>query len=117
MNIQYKTGKLQRDCTEYRRARKEFGEEVAKRLHKAVNFIEQAESLMDVRKFTPFHFHALTQNLKGLCAIDLGRKLGFRLLVRPLEADGSAATNERIFSSNAIEIINIEFEEVSNHYE
>lgn len=116
MNIHYKNDKLHRSCTEYRRAKKEFGEEVAKRLHRAVNFIEQAESLMDVRNFAPFHFHALTQDRKGFCAIDLGRRIGFRLLVRPLEADGTCATNERIFSADAIELIDIDFEEVSNHY-
>lgn len=117
MEVTYRNAQVKKACTDYKKATKLYNKDVAEKLQKAINFIDAAESLMDVRNFPPFHFHQLKGDKKGYCAIDLGRRLGFRLLVVPLEADGQPCANTRIFSSAAVEIIAIEIEEVSNHYE
>jgi proteic killer suppression protein len=116
MQINYKSSKLQELCSDIRKATKAFNADVAEKLLYAVNFIEMAESLMDVRNYPPFHFHQLKNNKKGLCSIYLGKKLGYRLLVIPL-LNGEKATPEEIFGSKAVEIKIIKIEEVSNHYE
>ena len=116
MKIIYKTKKLQEECQDIRKATKAFNSNVAEKLISAINYIESAESLIDVRNYPPFHFHQLKFDKKEYCSIYLGKKLGYRLLVIPL-LNGKPATSEEIFSSTAIEIKIVKIEEVSNHYE
>ena len=116
MQINYKSPKLQELCSDMRKATKAFNSDVAEKLLSAVNFIESAENLLDVRNYPPFRFHQLKNDKKGLCSIYLGKKLGYRLLVIPL-LNGEKATPEEIFGLKAVEIKIIKIEEVSNHYE
>ena len=116
MNIEYKNSRLQKDCTDYKRAVKQYNSEVADRLHAAINFIEAAENISAVVKYPPFHFHPLKRDRKGFFAIDLGRKIGFRLIVRPKKGE-CYATVEEIYGDTASEIVLVRLEEVTNHYE
>ena len=116
MEILYKNQKLKEQCTDIRKATKAFNSNVAEKLISVINYIESAESLMDIRNYAPLHFHQLKHDKKEYCSIYLGKKLGYRLLVIPL-LNGKPATPEEIFSSTAIEIKIIKIEEVSNHYE
>jgi proteic killer suppression protein len=117
LNIRYKNEKLSSECKDFRKAKKHYGDKVAGKLHEVIEFIEAAESLRDIRNFPPFHFHDLKGNKSGLYTIDLGRKLGFRLIIKPLDSQGSPCHNDVIFSVRVIEIVTISVEEVSNHYE
>lgn len=117
MEIRYKTKQLKNVCEKLGKAKKEFGADVAEKLFSAIDFIEAAPSIIDVRNYQPFHFHPLQGNKKGEYAIDLGRKLGFRLILKPLNSDGTFSNNEQIYSAKAIEIVVILLEEVSNHYD
>ena len=117
MEIRYKKKELKSICENYGKAKKEFGADVAEKLFSAIDFIEAAQSIVDVRNYSPFHFHSLKGDKNGQYAIYLGRKLGFRLIVKPLNIDGAFSNNEQIYSTKAIEIVVILFEEVSNHYE
>lgn len=116
MQVNYKSSKLQGLCTDIRKATRALNLNVAEKLIAAVNYIESAESLMDVRNYPPFNFHQLKNDKRGVYSIYLGKKLGYRLLVIPL-LNGEIATPEEIFGSKAIEIKVIKIEEVSNHYE
>lgn len=116
MEILYRTKDLKALCKDIRKATKAFNANVAEKLISAINYIESAENLMDIRNYAPFHFHQLKHDKKEYCSIYLGKKLGYRLLVIPL-LNGNPATPEEIFSSTAIEIKIIKIEEVSNHYE
>lgn len=118
MEISYKTEKLRSVCNDLRKAKKAYGEKVAEKLYSAINYIELAESLIDVRCYPPFHFHPLKGSRSNEYAIDLGRKLGFRLILKPLGKDGTASSNIQIYNdAAAIEIVVVQLEEVSNHYE
>ncbi|MGL5206596.1 MAG: type II toxin-antitoxin system RelE/ParE family toxin [Acidaminococcaceae bacterium] len=117
MEIRYKKKELKNICENYKKVKKEFGADVAEKLFSAIDFIEAAPSIADVKNYPPFHFHPLQGNKKGEYAIDLGRKLGFRLILKPLNSDGTFSNNEQIYSAKAIEIVVILLEEVSNHYD
>lgn len=117
MEIKYKTSKTEEHCTNLKKAQKKYGEAVAEKLHGAINFIESASNLKDVREHLPFRFHDLKGDREKACAIDLGRKIGWRLLVVPLKENGSFCTNDEIFGEYAVCIKIIRIEEVSNHYE
>lgn len=116
MNIIYNNEKVKDYCTNMKKAQKAFNSQVALKLHAAVNQIEAAPNIRDVINFPPHHFHLLKGDRKGRCAIDLGRKLGFRLIVRPKKGEEFAAPEE-IFGADALTIVDIQFEEVTNHYE
>lgn len=115
MHINYHNKSVQEVCTDARKAKKKYGAPVADKLLSTITFIEAAETLLDVRDFPVYHFHALKGELKKLYAIDLGRKLGWRLIVRPMMGD-RPATNEEIFGREVVKIQIIEVKEVSNHY-
>ena len=117
MQIEYKKDSLKSICTDFNKATKKYNILVAEKLIATINYIENAATLIDVRNYAPFNFHDLKGNKEGLYAIDLGRKLGYRLIVKPFLINCSPAQITDIFSSNAINIKIIKIEEVSNHYE
>ena len=117
MEIRYKTKQLKNVCEKLGKDKKDFGADVAEKLFSAIDFIETAASVVDVRNYPPFHFHPLQGDKKGDFAIDLGRRLGFRLIVRPVNNNGTFSNKEQVYGVKAVEIIAILFEEVSNHYE
>lgn len=112
MQITYANNKVEKQCTELKRAKKDFPAKVANKLFKLIDFIEAAESLEDVISFPPYRFHNLKGNKKGLYALDIdGKKGKYRLLVSFAEED-----TDQVFS-NSMSIEAIILEEVSNHYE
>lgn len=111
MNIQYHNNKIEKSCTNYKFAKKQYNEKIADRLFKAINFIEEAESLKSVIEYRPFHFHDLNRDRKGEYAIDIGsRRDGYRLILMFYE------TKDEVFN-NAVNITEIIFKEMGNHYE
>lgn len=112
MQVQYNDIKTAKQCMNFKQAQRDFCDIVAKKLHKLINFIENAGSLSEVISFPSYNFHALKGKRKGQYALDIsGRKSSYRLIVCFDQFD-----NELIFSNpESIKIIQIE--EVSNHYE
>lgn len=118
MEIRYKTARLKAICHDKKKATKEYGNLVAEKLFSAINFIESTNNLIDVRCYPPFHFEDLKGNRFGEYSISLGRKLGFRLILKPLNGNGTVCNNTQVYNdAAAIEIVVVQFEEVSNHYE
>lgn len=112
MHIEYKNGKVMRQCTVLSQAKKDFPGKVPVKLLKLINFIEAADNLYSVINNQIFNFHDLKGNKEGLYAIDIdGRKSSYRLLV-----SFEDASNEQVFS-NSVLIEDIIIKEVSKHYE
>lgn len=116
MEIAYKNKPIQTVCEDYKKAARKYNTLVADKLHAALNFIQAAENIRDVAKYPPFHFHDLKGDRAGCFAMDLGRRLGYRLIVRP-KLKGRYAAPEEVFGTEALEIVVIQLEEVTNHYE
>lgn len=112
MDIVYKNDTVEKQCTELRRAKKDFPEKVANKLLKRVNFLSAADNLESVLNNPILRFHALKGKLSGLYAIDIdGKRSSYRLIVC-----FDDYSKELIFeNSKSIEIIKIT--EVSKHYE
>ena len=116
MEICYKSRRVMKLCTDYKIAKRELGDLVAEKLMSAINFIENAISLMDVANYPPFHFHELRGRRQGTYSIDLGRRLGFRLILEPINGDGEIVKDDKgFYHFERIKIVQIL--EVSNHYE
>ena len=117
INIEYRSSKLQKHCSDYCLAKKDFGVEVADKLLSLINFLDNAKNLMDIAVMRIYHLHPLERKRKGQFALDLGRRLGWRLIVIPLDDEGNRW--------NTTDDVNIIYKstsailvwEVTNHYE
>lgn len=116
MKIYYDNKNIKKLCNDYRYARKKLGKDVADKLHMALQFIDAAVCLVDIKNMITFRLHPLKGNRKGTYAIDLGRKTGFRLILIPVDLDGNMWTTENdIVIYNSTDTIILL--EVSKHYE
>ncbi|MEG1132726.1 MAG: type II toxin-antitoxin system RelE/ParE family toxin [Romboutsia sp.] len=116
MDIIYDNKTVEKQCTNYTAAQKKLNKQVAEKLHSAINFIDNSTCLMDIKNMPMYRLHALRGDRKGSYAIDLGKRLGYRLIIVPLDNSKNRwdTTDEnKIFKSTKI-ILALE---VTNHYE
>ena len=118
MQIRYTNSKVENVCTSLKEAKKKCSDNIPEKLHAAINFIENASSITDVINYIPFHFHHLKGSRMGQYAIDIGgRTSGWRLIMIPIGNNGNACSNDEVYGKNAINIVIVQLEEVTNHYE
>lgn len=101
MQIMYKNETAKKQfCSEYKKKWR-YPEQVKKKLEAVENYIRNAESLMDVANYPPFHF----EHLKG-----------YRVTMIPCDNDGNEIVEGDILAQcKMIKIVKVT--EVSNHYE
>lgn len=114
--VGYGNNKTRKLCSDSKQAKKVLGELVAEKLFAAINFIESASTLNDVASFPTYHLHQLSGDKKDLFAMDLGRKLGFRLIIKP-DPPLNREEDKLEFNSKCSVVKCIIVLEVSNHYE
>ncbi|MFA5007589.1 MAG: hypothetical protein WC509_09050 [Candidatus Izemoplasmatales bacterium] len=116
MRIVYRTKQDERLCCDFAYARRRLGDDVAKRLMKAIDFAEAADALADFVHVPQFRFHPLKHTETHRFAIDLVKTSGMRLLLTALDGDGRPVVKE-----TALDVLLVECDfavaEVSNHYE
>lgn len=116
MDILYDNKKLEKSCKDIKNAKKLYNVQVAEKLHGTINYLENAVSLLDVKNIPFYHLYSLEGKRKGTWAIDLGRKLGYRLIIKPLDEhkqEWEIKDENQIYKSTKI----ILAMEVTNHYE
>lgn len=116
MKIYFKNKAVERQCTNYSYAKKKYNVVVADKLFLAIGYIQGVETFEDIMKYPPFRLHPLDGDRKGKYAIDLGKKIGFRLIIEPLDEEENPLGKEK-----DIEIIKrctkiVLVVEVTNHY-
>ena len=89
---------------------------VAEKLHSLINVLESVDSLDDIQKMHIYNIHPLQGDREGQYALDLGRRLGFRLIIIPLNQDGGEWKEKDINAIYKATKIVLAWE-VSNHYE
>ena len=95
MEVRYKTKKIEKLCTKLTYAKKELPKEVAEKLMSHMNFIEQATCFSDIIAYPPFKFHKLHGDRKDEYALDIGRQLGYRIIIEPLDENNKSLKNEK----------------------
>ncbi|MEA5073419.1 MAG: type II toxin-antitoxin system RelE/ParE family toxin [Eubacterium aggregans] len=117
MDIQYHDKKIEKLCNDYKKSKKQLGECVAEKLHMALNFMANAENLNDIAQMPTYHLHPLIGDRGGHFAMDLGRRLGYRLILIPVDENNNKWTDfsqlDIIYKSTSTIILL----EVTNHYE
>jgi proteic killer suppression protein len=116
LEIQFSNQKSRKQCTISSVAQKAFGEIVAEKLMMAIEFMESAENLKDIQVMPQYNLHLLKGKRKDQYAMDLGRRLGFRIILVPLDKNGKHVKNSDE-SKLMVESVNVKIEEVGMHYE
>lgn len=111
MNIEFKTKKLQKECTMINVASKQHGENLARRIIRILYGIQAAECLSDLSPLPPMRCHRLKGDLKQMLAIDLEHK---RLILRAIDEKGNFLDLDKVKFS---QICNVKIMEVSKHYD
>ena len=97
MQILYKNETAKKQfCSEYKKKWR-YPEQVKKKLEATENFIRNAESLMDVANYPPFHFEHLKGDRKDEWSIRLGNT-GYRVTMIPCDNDGNKITEGDILA-------------------
>lgn len=115
MNILYKNKFAEKQfCSRYKKKWK-YPEQVRKKLEAAENYMINADSLMDVANYLPFHFERLRGNRKDEWSIRLGNT-GYRVTMIPCdENENEILEGDILANCKMIKIVKVT--EVSNHYE
>lgn len=117
MQINYKKEKIRKQCEDFKQAKKDFPIDIAKGIHKAINFIINSKNLDDIIHFVPFRFHDLKGDRKGEYAIDIkGKARGYRMVILPQDNSGEYITDNDIVFGDSKSITILEIKEVGNHY-
>lgn len=123
MEVIYATGRVEKQCTSLKEAKKLFGGDamLANSLLARVNALRQADNIRDIVVQPAFHFHKLEnkgrRKLEGLFAIDVkSRREQWRIIIEPLDE------NKQPYQPCNIDEISeyvriVEIAEVSRHYE
>ena len=116
IEIQYHNSKTKKLCQDYKKAKKELNVEVAEKLHSLINMLESVENLYDIHQMRSYNLHPLCGDREGQYALDLGRRLGYRLVIKPLDENGKVWNEKDINIIYKATKIIIAWE-VTNHYE
>lgn len=115
MNILYKNKFAEKQfCSRYKKKWK-YPEQVRKKLEAAENYMINADSLIDVANYLPFHFERLRGDRKDEWSIRLGNT-GYRVTMIPCdENENEILEGDILANCKMIKIVKVT--EVSNHYE
>lgn len=117
MDIVYKNKTVEKQCTNLKKAKKEFGNYGEDVIGK-INLIESMPVFRDVMNYIPFHCHQLSGQQKNFWAIDVkGRKCSLRIIIVPLNEDRQIVIADDDFANTCKSLSIVLIEEVSNHYE
>ena len=116
MEVKYASEHLNKLCHQKKYALKHLEEKVAKKLIANINYCENAaESLLDIKQYTAFHFHDLNgKEYENQWVIYVGRT-GYRIHFIPLDENGNEIKKGEVIPQiKSIKIMRVM--EVSNHY-
>ena len=116
IEVQYHNSKVKKLCQDYKKAKKELNVEVAEKLHSLIDVLDSADNLWDINQMRIYKLHPLHGDREGQYALDLGRRLGFRLIIIPLDENGNEWNEKDINIVYRATKIVIAWE-VTNHYD
>lgn len=119
LKIEYKNKGVQEYCTLLKKAKRKFNNIIGTEILSTINFLENAESFLDVISYTPFHLHPLKGTGKNTFAIDIhGRRSGYRMVIKLFDEQRNLCNSELVFDKIKVKLVCIVLvEEVTNHYE
>lgn len=83
MKLEYKSKTLEKECSDFAKATRSYGDNCAKLLHRRIRELKSSDSLEDMVKYRVGRCHPLKGNLVGKFALDLEHP--YRLIVEPIK--------------------------------
>ncbi len=115
MKVVYKNKTAERQFSSKYKSRWRYPKQVKTKLEAAENYIVNADSLLDIVNYIPFHFEHLRGSRKDEWSIRLGNT-GYRVTMIPCDDnENEIVEGDIITQCKTIKIIKVT--EVSNHYE
>lgn len=115
MTVLYKNKTVKEQFSSLYKKKWKYPDQVKKKLEAAENYIMNADSLLDIANYIPFHFERLKGNRKNEWSIRLGNT-GYRVTMIPCDDSGKEIVGGDILAQcRSIRVV--EVTEVSNHYE
>lgn len=117
MDVEFKNNNAKRLCNDLAFAKKKLGAVVSEKLFSHMDYIRNAGNFSDIMSYPPFHCHKLQGDLKDYFALDVGRTLGYRIIIDPLDENNNSLKNEKDINiiKNCTKIVLVV--EVTNHYD
>ena len=94
MEIEYKTRKMQKTCTNHSEAKKQYGKEMAEKIAQRISEIKASESVDMMIRFGIGRCHSLTGDRKGQYAVDLVHPYRLVFKIRQGTAYDTAVIND-----------------------
>lgn len=116
MEINYKTKKVEKICTNHKEAKKKLGHEVSLNLSALLQKLTAAKNLNDLRAFKKHRVHTLKGDRKGQVSLTIHRSSPLRVVCRPKDEEGNYWNGKdelNMYTSYEI----IEIEEISDYHE
>ena len=117
MKLVFKSNKLEKECTDIKIAVKKYGFDVGRKLIDLINYLEEAENLLDVSKLPQYRLHQLKGDRKYQYSIIIFKPSKYRLILYPLDEDNNIMKSMDNENLMFIKCIVIKIMEVSEHYE
>lgn len=115
MDILYKSKSVKQQFNPEYKKQWRYPDPVKTKLLALETFIQAADSLLDIKNYSPYRFHRLQGKRSNEWSISLGNT-GYRVTVIPCDHNGNPLIRGDILSQcTSIKIIMVT--EVSNHYE
>lgn len=117
MKLIYNNKKIEKECNDLSVAKRKYGIDIAKALHKLINILENAENLLDIYKLQSFRLHLLKGNRKDQYSLTILKSSKLRLIVYPIDENNNIMRSLDNQNLMFIKCIIIKIMEVSEHYE
>jgi proteic killer suppression protein len=92
VDIEFRSGKLRKNCTDSEKAKKAYGVPRARKITQRLQEIQAASDLETLTQLRATGCHPLKGDRKGQFALELPD--GFRLIFEPLDENGEAIRKE-----------------------
>lgn len=117
MKITYGNTKTEKLCKDYKKAVRELGNEVARRLSDLLNVLESFPTLLDIKGFPQYRLHPLGYNREYQYSLTIHKGYKWRLVIYPLDEQGNVLKDKSNETEMLSKAVMIEIVEVSEHYD
>ena len=117
MKIIYSNSKTERLCEDSKRAVKELGPDVARKLSDLLNAIESFPTLLDLKGLPQYRLHSLGYDREYQYSLVIHKGYKWRLIVYPLDEQGNLLKDKSNETEMLSKAVMVEILEVSEHYD
>ena len=117
MQIIYSNNKVEKICTDNKKATKELGMVVAEKLNNLIVAIEAFPCLYDLYVMPQYRLHGLSGDRSNQYSFVLHKSSKWRLIVYPLDDSGEILKDKSNEKELLCKAVKIEILEVSEHYD